>query len=254
MQVRTGVWGFVLLLATGAQTAGAGYELQLEMQLAGYRYQEPGLMQLQGTQPALAGRFAYRGGDEVFVALDGRLARSRLDYDSLDTGNSRGEPNEISDWRLLAGRRFDLGGYALQPYAGLGQRRLVNDARGLLTSSGDAGYRRTSTYRYLPVGIDLAKSGTWGIWSVSMEYDHLIRGLQQTDLSRETVFNPQERGYGLRASLMLERNGWSVGPYWQFWKIGESAEVSCSRGLSWCSEPANRTRELGIVLRTRFLP
>jgi predicted porin len=96
--------------------------------------------------------------------------------------------------------------------------------------------------------------------SSSVEYDYFLRGQQQSDLSDvapglNNQENHQNHGYGLRATLAYERKDWSVGVFYDYWKISDSEisnianyGVPIGQGL----EPKNTTDEYGVQVKYRF--
>ena len=118
-----------------------------------YRYEEPGLMSLRGLKGGFDLRTtkAYRA-RHAFLRGELRYAGGRVDYTSNGTGSSSGEPDWYIEGRALVGNDWLLKSSTLSSYVGLGYRFLMNDGRGI-TSTGAGGYRRQSTYFYLPVGL-----------------------------------------------------------------------------------------------------
>jgi hypothetical protein len=217
-----------------------------------YHYEEPGIMQLEGPKAGL--RLAYARTDAA--GRSGRLelsaAYGRLRYDSNGTGALSGVPDTSVDARLLVG--FDYGpkrGVPLMPYVGLGYRFLYNDLRGT-TSTGAVGYRRESTYVYVPAGL----TGRWRQLLATVEIDFLLKGQQttylgDTGLGLADVQNDQKRGLGGRASLIYDAGRVAFGPWISAWRIADSDLSSPAPGLIG-REPKNRTTEAGFELRFRY--
>ena len=94
-----------------------------------------------------------------------------------------------------------------------------------------------------------------------LEYDQLLAGTQVSSLSDvgggySDVTNKQSSGYGLRMSVMYQRNKWAVGPYVYYWNIGQSDIVpEIKNGVptgSGLIEPENNTIEFGLKASQQF--
>ena len=151
---------------------------------------------------------------------------------------------------------FPSNALSLSPYLGFGYRRLQNDLRGH-TSTGAVGYRRDSTYRYIPVGL-VSRINVGGQWIVSptVEYDVFKGGEQRsrltdTGIGFDDASNTQSHGYGYRVSVMIEYRSFEFGPWMHYWKIKDSDIVSIGGGFG-ALEPENWTREVGVEFRYRF--
>jgi len=236
-----------------------------------YRYQEnvvpdEEFMHLSG----------YRGGVSVeatqaleyglFITGDTRFTYGENTY--VGSGTSENVDDQVWEMRALFGKDFVLadapgfegGAFTLAAYTGFGYRHLYNDSRGE-TSSGAVGYRRTSEYLYMPIGITPRFRLDQGSrLSTTFEFDYLLQGLQTSYLSDVTPLDPdienkQKAGYGLRANAMYETSKWSVGPYVQYWNIQNSAGTVfydlLGNGFVG-HEPHNYTLEYGMRGTYRF--
>ncbi|HET6719120.1 MAG TPA: hypothetical protein VFH22_05715 [Rhodocyclaceae bacterium] len=243
-----------------AQTGGPlatprGFEAGV--QLSGYRYTEPEIdVRIDGGQ--FGGRFAYTFGitRAMFGRVDARLAYGELEYSG--SGTAEAQPNSIFEVRNVFGRdHYVAEGLMLTPYVGIGYRSLYSDLRGQ-SSTGAVGYRRYSRYLYLPIGL-AARFNAEDQWVVAptIEYDHFIRGKQETKLTDTgiaglpDVENTQRKGVGYRASLMFENGQFSFGPWFHVWRIKDSdiVRISPTEGLL---EPKNETKEAGVEVNYRF--
>lgn len=200
-----------------------------------------------------AGPWQFRG--------DLRYAWGTIDY--AGSGTAQDIDDTVFEGRVLLARVFPVAsGGKIIPYAGFGYRRLEDGFGGVATSTGALGYDRISQYYYIPVGVE----GTFPLgrgWHVkpTVEFDHLVRGSQTSELSSllpglADLENEQNKGYGLRGSVMLSstvlRTPVEFGPYLRYWKIADSNSapltfngVTVARGL----EPANETIEAGVALK-----
>jgi hypothetical protein len=220
-----------------------------------YKYEEPGLMSLEGPRGGVSGAFTVTTRSRFFLRLDVRVSHGILDYEG--SGTLEDVPDWLVEARALYGRDFPLGSrVSISPYFGLGFRYLKNDLRGE-TSTGALGYERAARYAYLPIGATLRLGlGERWVLAPTLEYDVFLRGRQQSELSDtgipgiEDATNTQNRGRGYRASLMLETDTWSFGPWVQYWHIRDSLLVTAGPLIG--MEPENKTREAGLELRWRF--
>lgn len=127
------------------------------------------------------------------------------------------------------------------------------------------GYRRTSQYLYIPIGV------THRFWAIdkvsristSIEYDYFVKGEQKSYLSDvnptyAALFgdqvNKQKKGYGARISSSYERKNWSAGLFLNYWNIADSeinSYVVYPFIISFM-EPKNETIEMGLEIKYRF--
>ncbi len=246
-----------------------------------FHYSEPDPdVEWNGIMYGLAGAYTYHkdpyNRDNLMIGIEARCAWGQVDYDGeLSDGTSYTVDN-IDDytWELrgVAGKDFAFSDVTtITPYAGLAYRYLNDDL-----SSDPAGYGREANYLYSPIGIqtitDLQNSWTVGL---KAEYDLFWYGVQKThwsdlgvlDLSGlgfgigelDDMENRQNNGYGLRASIEIQRIGETVDfiiePFIRYWNI-EKSEVEDLKqngitiGEGW--EPANNTTEAGIKFMARF--
>ncbi|MFN4349398.1 MAG: hypothetical protein ACK4F6_01165 [Hylemonella sp.] len=267
--MKTFVMISLAILASISTTASAqGLPLQtttgaeIGIQVSSYRYEEDRngsfLMSLEGKKLGLTGSFTQAYGDNQYWGGDLRYASGNADYTSASTGEKSANPDSYVDARVTFGKDFDVGSQVLSPYTGLGYRYLNSDLRGYSTT-GAAGYRRTSHYIYLPVGVTHRfRMGPDARFATTVEYDYLLQGMQRsymTDLGYNSDLNNQQRnGHGLRLSLAYEAESWSAGVFYHYWNIADSdIGVYTSPSLVYAGyEPHNITREVGVQVKYRF--
>jgi hypothetical protein len=232
-----------------------------------------------GVFYGVAGGYSYRGWAPVTereslsgllglrLRAEGRYAQGQVDYDGSTWG---GEPRAISgigdcivEGRVLVGPDFAIGnaaglGFSIENtlstlYTGFGYRYL-NDDMGRFRG----GYERESNYYYLPIGLTAVRQAgeEWRLGG-TIEFDWLIQGVQKSHLSDtgllSDVENDQNRGFGLRASVKLQKTGKAnliIEPFVRCWCIAKS-QVETTDGIE-VLEPKNRTTELGVVLAIGF--
>ncbi len=255
----------LLLSVSGIQTCQAADSLiqpgnEIGLTLGTYRYAEPGLMSLQGIKAGVDIRSTMTYPERlVFIRGEVRFSGGAVDYHGGTSGDSYGEPDFYFEGRALIGQvwpQYD----SVASYFGIGYRYLSNDARGV-TSLGAAGYRRASNYLYLPIGIIFRKSLSDGSGLVaSIEYDHLLTGLQFTQLSDTNLgysdlTNKQRAGRGMKLGLLYTKERLTLGPYLYYWNIADSEVMPVYRyGVlnGYGLEPHNTTTEFGFELRQSF--
>lgn len=254
----TGLGHTLPAMAAGRET-NTGNELAVS--LGHYRYEEPALMSLRGLKSGIELRTTKTYPARLtFLRGELRYAGGIVDYSSIGTGSSSGEPDWYFEVRALVGRDWLLKESTVSTYIGLGYRFLFNDGRGI-TSTGHAGYRRESNYLYLPLGIIYRaplKNGAELIGSI--EYDHLLSGTQlsmlsDVDAGYTNLSNKQNEGSGIKLRILYAMQRWSAGPYLHYWNIADSDVAPIYRnGMidSYGMEPHNKTQEFGIELRRPF--
>lgn len=228
------------------------------LSLSSYQYQEPGFMSLKGGKIGLDLRATKVLQNDQFIRGDLRYAFGSVDYNG--SGSASGEQDWYIEARGLVGKDWVLNDAVFSLYTGFGYRYLFDDGRGI-TSTGAAGYRRESNYFYLPIGIihhralsDQARLET------TLEYDHLLAGKQisrWSDIGQGygDLTNNQSSGYGLKLSVMYQKNSWAIGPYANYWNIGQSETTLVYQNgipvlIGW--EPENNTVEFGLKASQQF--
>ena len=232
----------------------------ISISLSSYQYHEPGLVSLNGSKIGLNMQATQAWQSGLFFRGDLRYAFGTVDYNSNGTGSASGEPDWYIEARSLIGKDWWIQGTVLTPYTGLGYRFLFNDGRGV-TSTGASGYRRASNYVYFPLGIsDRVRLTEQSSLESKLEYDYLLSGrqisrLEDTGLGFSNVTNNQHSGYGLKLSVLYQRNNWAIGNYVHYWSIGKSDSTILYRngtlyGTAW--EPENNTVEFGFKISQKF--
>lgn len=187
-----------------------------------------------------------------FVTVEGSYVAGTVNYEG--SGTLDGSMDDITVIRVTAGRDISYARHVASYFAGLGRRSLFNDLRGT-TSTGASGYRRESTYYYLPLGVTLRLPWTsQARVATTLEYDYLIRGQQvsyTTDYGEASdLHNTQRRGYGIRLGTAYETALWSAGVFYNYWNIADSDTATAGSLTGY--EPKNTTKEFGIQIKYRF--
>lgn len=292
--------GAALLLASSAfadtlSLRRAEDGVEIGAQFSHYSYVEPQIMKNDGTKTGLTLTATTALFRDYFVTGDLRYAFGDVDYTS-NAQTAKDNKDKLWEARLLTGRDVDMGSYLLAPYTGLGVRQLRNDLRGTVFAgpgeTQDAGYRRESTYLYIPVGVTHRfHVDNESRISTTFEYDWFLSGTQTSrfgDLNNtpalaavvdpancappvavtsggctlSDVKNKQHQGYGVRFNVAYERAHWSVGFFYSMWSIKQSDTITAgSAGVlpgvfaatsTTVFEPRNRTQEYGIEAKFRF--
>lgn len=222
------------------------------------------------------------------VRLELRYARGKMDYNGgvqFSNGDSvplsmSGIPDWVLEGRVLIGKDIPWRGLMVTPFSGLGIRALEDDASkvsGTFEKNGVtntiSGYKRTSHYYYVPLGVELEVRLTRG-WKArfSLEYDILIAGMQRShspvvisyqgvDYHYSSIKNRQTKGYGWRTALHLKKEmdgyGVFIEPFYRFWDIEDSqlGRFAATAGYEFVGvgmEPSNTTREIGVKMGVVF--
>jgi hypothetical protein len=277
---------------------------QLTFSVGAYDYVEPGdtRISIHGMKLGgeYAGTFLLSARHHWFAQANVRGSIGQTDYDGwcapwfitpdrsspngyfLDLGDyspcdDAGNRDWYVDGRGLIGKDFVRREWTFSPEAGLGVRHLSNALDEI------AGFR-TDNYLYLPVGVT-AQTGVASnsVLSFHFEYDHLLRGWQNTIDSAlgggdvpatptapaftinefTDVSFAQHQGFGIRASAKYDFNRrWSLEPYWIYWSVGDSmpsgeSVTFTARGIPAVEqfgavEPQNTTNEFGMKFSVRF--
>lgn len=197
-------------------------------------------------------------GNDYYLIGDFRYATGDVEYTSASgTGDVS---DDVFEGRLVIGNESIVENYLLSSYIGVGYRRLDNDLRDL----GSGGYRRTSQYLYIPIGVTHRfLVDQFSRVSTSVEYDYFVRGKQKSYLSDVSPadaalygdpVNKQKKGYGIRVNTAYEQEHWSIGMFFNYWKIQDS-ETNYYVAWPWIysvKEPKNDTKELGLQIKYRF--
>ena len=241
---------------------GSGFEIG--GQISNYRYEETDpngnfFISLDGKKFGVTGSLTRALNDNWYWTGDARFAAGKTNYVSAGTGTKDGNPDQYLDLRVVAGKDFAVGSQVLSPFAGLGYRSLYNDLTGY-TSTGNVGYRRTSRYAYIPLGLThRVQVGNDARIATALEYDYLLEGTQRsytTDIYGYTsdLVNKQRNGYGLRLNIAYETTSWSAGVFYHYWNIEDSdiGTFTDATRVYKAIEPHNTTKELGVQVKYRF--
>lgn len=263
--------GLALLGSLGAQAQTLPLKTltgsELGLVISNYTYQEDYngsfVMSLEGRKTGVSGAFTQALPENWYWGMDGRFVTGNVDYKSASTGDKSANSDSYLEARATLGRDFEFGSQLISPYAGLGYRYLNNDLRGF-TTTGNIGYRRTSSYIYLPIGLThRLRLGEAARLATTLEYDYLIQGVQRSYLTdavggaltyTSDLSNLQRNGHGLRLNLAYETLNWSAGVFYNYWNIATSdIGVYTSTSLVHTGlEPHNITREIGVQLKYHF--
>lgn len=243
-------------------------ENMLSLSLSDYQYREPSLnvkMDAKNLGVTYRGTVAFTNNYFVMGQIDYR--NGDVDYEG--TGVQSNVPQYYTNIKLSGGHDFDFGRYVLSPYIGIGYRHLTQRWGGTHTSTGNFGYDRISTYRYIPIGlIHRFSVGSEVIVETALEYDYMFSGNQFSGLSVANklfantdvpdVNNHQDRGNGLDLSITLRNSSWGIGGYYKYWSIVRSEtkygtiKFQGNHVAADWYEPSNHTQEFGLMLNYYF--
>ena len=232
-------------------------ENRLSFTLSDYYYYEPSLDVTFAGPKGGIGYYRAQPLTESFFGIfeiDYRFGPTEYSWSGV---SGEGIPEYYIDGKIALGRDFNFENFVISPYVGLGYRRLFNEF-GTLTNS----YDRMSQYWYIPVGlIHRIGLGSDARLETMVEGDILLAGYQESKFSQyspdwQDVHNTQSRGYGIKASMMYQRDHWGIGPYLNYWNIEDSDSDStpCYPGqVCKIFEPANSTTEYGVEFQLSSL-
>jgi len=196
--------------------------------------------------------------------LDAKASYGKVDYSSAPSGTLEDIDDYMIEFRGVVGKDFSPDPrWLLTPYAGLGFRILNDDLGGKQTTTGAVGYQRTARYLYAPVGFEVLHQLTHG-WRIggSGEFDIFLYGRQSSylddvDSAYPDIHNRQRRGFGLRGSVRLVKEGEKVNfvfePFVRYWHIKNSdVRTAVDEFVVSGLEPENSSTEYGAKLGLQF--
>lgn len=237
-------------------------KIEIGLQTYWYKYEEEVdgnfFMSNTGQKYGLSLTGIKNVGNNMYVIGDVRYATGDVEYKSASgTGDVS---DHMYEARLLVGSERVTDGTLWSSFIGLGYRYLFNDLRDL----GSGGYRRESQYVYIPIGVTHRfRINHKSRISTTLEYDYFVKGEQKSYLSDigpayAAVFgdpvNDQNDGHGIKFNTSYEEESWSVGVFFNYWKIEDSDTNYYPDPPFVYSlvEPENETKEIGVQLKYRF--
>jgi len=214
------------------------------------KFREPGNYNQKGFLTGYNTRLTYRTppGSKSLInmyRLEGQWAKGKFNNQTVGAlSDVDGIKDTSYEIRALAGKDLYPTSYLrLTGYSGLGYRFLKDNPAGLSTSFVDPlggtfsapSFQSTSHYFYLPFGTDI-RYQTNPRYSIdsNFEFDDMVRGWEKEKLgvlqsSYGNTVNGQKKGYGLRASLRLNRYYKYFDAYaeifFRYWNIAQSENV-----------------------------
>jgi len=230
--------------------------LKIGLEYSNFNYEEPGLMELEGSMYGIMGSYVHQSDDGLKFSLSlGYFSGSDLDYTG---GTWGGAPLTAKADDYIVELRALLGVKTF--FAGIGYR-YWNDK---IKATG--GYEREILYWYVPIGIETSSplSEKWA-WGIKAEYDFFLMGTVYSYLSQAIagLNDPevdQDSGYGLRFSLEFKRElgnpyALSIEPFFIYWDIDESDWATITQygvPIGYVYEPENETTNYGIRVNFYF--
>ena len=185
--------------------------------------------------------------------LDAKFSYGQVDYTST-SGTVNNIPDFMVEFRGVMGKDFYPNQqWLFTPYAGLGFRWLDDE---FASTHASGTYQRVARYLYAPIGLEISHqlNSSWRLGGTG-EFDIFFYGrqtsnLSDVDLSLPDVNNSQRRGFGLRGSLKLVKEGekvdFNIEPFVRYWHIKDS---DVAEGYY---EPNNTSTEFGVKLGVQF--
>jgi len=215
---------------------------QLGLSAGVNRYEEHGLMQLQGPEVGLHARITgWQAMPQTSLEADVLLGNQR--YTSEKSGSMDGVTNVETRWRGLVpifGNTSAQAGF----FSGLAIHTLWNDLRGR-TSIGAGGYERSATQLWLPVRW--ASGDVWELDAGLLIYGRHSSKLSQAKTTYSDIVNTQHRGQYAQVSMKVPSsngNG-SLKPFVRYTHLADSNEVVMG-GEYWI-EPESQRWQIGAV-------
>ena len=236
--------------------------VEIGLQTYWYQYEEEVdgdfFMSTTGQKYGLSLTGIKNVGNDIYVVADIRYATGDVEYKSA---SGKGDVSDyMYEARLLVGAEKLTDEVLWSSFIGVGYRYLFND----LTDLGSGGYRRESQYIYIPIGITHRfRVHHNSRISTTLEYDYLVQGKQKSYISdvgpaHAAVFgdpvNDQNHGHGIRFNTSYEEEHWSVGVFFNYWKI-EDSDTNYYLAPPYIYsfvEPKNETKEIGAQIKYRF--
>ena len=247
------------------------HNFDISYEISDYKYEEPRgntPISLSGVKQGVSVTYLRRSvrsadfneQDRSFASVEFRYMSGDVDYDGWLVDNEHGTAtpdkyNNLTDYyfelAVKTGWAFKLARpLELWPYLGVGMRYLRNH----LEQGSQYGYLRTSSYVYMPLGLQIKYQATDRLkLSLTGQFDWLLAGQQYSDISGTGgITNDQTQGYGVRAGLRADwaLTSWAnvfVEPFWRYWHV-QNSEICCG---GWY-EPFNTTREYGVRVGFAF--
>jgi len=225
-------------------------------------YKEPDVMREKGVMYGIAGSYAYHR--NFMLKVDGRFSYGQVDY--KNSGTIENIDDYILEVRAVGGYEFPIfEASTLTPYAGIGHRYLNDDSSGKISSTGAYGYERESNYIYIPIGVEVITplKNNWSFGAM-LEYDVFLWGKQISHLSDvdpgyNDPENRQDKGYGLRGSVELQKKvkkvAFAIEPFIRYWNIKKSDNADITyygTYVGYGYEPKNNSTEIGVKLSAKF--
>lgn len=250
---------FLILLFICASTAGAqssdeaaSPRMQWGLSSGLNMYQEPGLMQLRGSELGVHTRIG--GLAQVpRTHFEGDMLLGVQNYSSAQSGSQSGIMNIETRWRALVpmfGNTASDQGW----FTGLAVHTLWNDLRGT-TTTGYGGYRRIATQLWLP--LQWRSGDVWELNAGLLVYGRHLSMLTDASSSYSDAHNTQRRGEYLQLSMnMRADNGNVLRPFIRYTHLGDSDSVfirspptdDCPAGSAcYAVEPNSHRWQLGVV-------
>ncbi|MFO7760024.1 MAG: hypothetical protein R6V20_00215 [Desulfobia sp.] len=245
---------------------GAEHDFSIGLETRYMDYEEPGLMEEDGTMYGVAGKYTFYG-NNLMSEISLKYLEGELDYDG-ETQAGTPVKTETEDWlveaRYLLGREVGFAtGMQITPFVGIGYRYWKDDI------CGPGGYERDVTYWYSPVGLKFSTPLAGCPWSLGIyaEYDFFWSGKVKSYMSDYNAgYNDPEMdqdcgdGYGLRLSVAIKRDlgpeyALAVEPYIIYWDIDRSDSAVLYHNGSpqaFVYEPENETTSYGCRISLMF--
>ena len=231
---------FIIGRAFAEDNKAAAKTQKYYVQIYGYSYDEPGVMNKNSSVPFIGvGAQDFGQAGRSGLIYEAWASYGETDYSSVTTGTTKGTPTYVysgeASW-LQSYKNYNI-------FAGLGYRYLFDDWGGQTSSTGNWGYDRKSEYVYMPFGMInyFENSGHFKV-----QYNYFISGTQTSYMSVGGGSNydwsaTQKSGYGYSLEYAPTKNYSFFSRYWNI----DGSNLHNYLGTDYW-EPPNDTLELGM--------
>ena len=205
------------------------------------RYQEKGLMQLQGPEiGAHAKLSAWTAWPSAQLEADVLLGKQQ--YTSENSGSMNGVTNLETRWRALVPVSDEFENLRV----GLAVHTLWNDLRGTTSFNQKTygGYERNATQLWLP--IRWSSTQAWDMDAGLLIVGKHTSKLSQVNTSYTDIVNKQHHGQYVQVNINLPMSsGDTLKPFMRYTHLGDSSVVVMNRD-PWV-EPASHRWQIGAI-------
>lgn len=243
--IHMGICACVMTTAAWGQNESASTRMQWGVSGGVNRYQEKGLMQLQGPEIGLHAKlYPWSALPDVQWEADVLLGKQK--YTSEGSGSMAGVTNLETRWRAMTAVCNDEPTSCHGLFSGLAVHTLWNDLRGTTTFNQKTygGYERSAVQLWLP--LRWSSPDMWELDAGLLIYGRHTSRLSQVNTTYSDIVNTQRRGQYAQASMRWNLdNGDTLKPFVRYTHLGDSSIVMMN-GDPWV-EPRSHRWQVGAI-------